>query len=136
MPRSRSPTFLHRRRMPGVLTTLVRRSYVAEAVDTIHDYLALCDAQHKAIYVAMSVMLSCFTSTSLNDCFSVVIAHINEGYIFALIRSRSFPRAICFDLLQSWKKRAVESRWRPWGSTGQGRRSLAVSFVLGLTFLN
>ena len=40
----------------------------------------------------------------------------------APIRSRSFPRAICFDLLQSWKKRAVESRWGPWGSTGQGNR--------------
>lgn len=36
-------------------------------LDTIHDYFVLCDAQHNLKYVAMSVMLSCFTSTSLND---------------------------------------------------------------------
>ena len=38
-----------------------------QSLDTIHDYLRLCGAPHKAIYVAMSVMLLCFTGTSLND---------------------------------------------------------------------
>lgn len=33
-------------------------------LDTIHDYLRLCGAQHNLKYVAMSVMLSCFTGTS------------------------------------------------------------------------
>ena len=35
-----------------------------QSLETIHDYMVLCGAQHKTIYVAMSVMLSCFTGTS------------------------------------------------------------------------
>ena len=31
---------------------------------SLHEYLRLCGAPHKAIYVARSVMLSCFTGTS------------------------------------------------------------------------
>ena len=35
-----------------------------QSLDTIHQYLALCGAPHKRKYVAMSVMLSCFTGAS------------------------------------------------------------------------
>ena len=35
-----------------------------EKFETLHDYLRLCDAPHNLKYVAMSVMLSCFTGTS------------------------------------------------------------------------
>jgi len=33
---------------------------------SLHEYMALCGAPHKAIYVARSVMLSCFTGASFD----------------------------------------------------------------------
>ena len=38
--------------------------------------------------------------------FSAVIGHIKLD-VFAPIRSWSFPRAICFDLLRCWKQRVL-----------------------------
>ena len=47
-------------------------------MQTLYDYLRLCDQQHKRRYVAMSVMFSCFTITSLERHFLFVIGHITN----------------------------------------------------------
>jgi hypothetical protein len=38
-------------------------------LSTIYDYMRLCGATHKRIYVRMLLMLSCFTSTSVGRDF-------------------------------------------------------------------
>ena len=49
-----------------------------ENITDIATYLRLCDQQHKRRYVAMSVMFSCFTITSLERHFLFVIGHITN----------------------------------------------------------
>jgi hypothetical protein len=117
-----TPERLRQPILPGSYIPLLRyeptRSPMQQ-LSNIYDYMRLCAAPHKRIYVLKSVMLSWPTEAPHLLGFLDVQHHIKTGF-----HHRSFANCDLFRFAAIWKKRIL--RCRDYGIKGQEEQELAL----------